>query len=324
MFKEKNQIDEKIKSAKQIDIKSYLQQRGFTFNAQNFCSSPFSRDSNWSFKYYPNTNTFFDWSKGFGGDSIKLVMVMENVGFLDAVDLLMQGQYQVYRPDYKKADKVIEEKFDVEKYITEDERECALIDEYARSRGIKRGFSYGVFFTRPSSDAVWTRNPALAFPLRDTNLKFTGIKFRRLPQGNQHRDGTKGDRFSSRGRQGFYILENIISGSYEEPVLFLIESETSANSLWEYCCEIKKSAVVISFGSVGSKFDELPKPYQNLRNKRLIIDYDGNEELYQQRVKNFAHIDAKPLKLILPKGEDINSLYSSNQMFKISNLLFNE
>ncbi len=308
-------LEARIDEARRVDLKEYLTSRGFEFNNRGFCKSPFKRDTNWSLKYYPQTNSFFDWSKGFGGDTIRLVMYMDNVDFLDAVDRLTNRQFKPYIPNYKAVDKP-DGPFDIEKYKNKNKRECLLTKEYAESRSIQRGFEYGVFFTRDSSDQKWLRNPAIMFVLRDENLNPCGIKLRKIFV-------TEGERFSSRGKQGFYILENILLDTYEEPIVFLIESETSANSLWEYCCQIRKSAIIISFGSVSNTKFELPIPYRGLKDKRLIIDFDGSEELYEQRLMNFSHLDVKPLKLILDKGQDINSLYSSKQMYKINNLLFN-
>jgi hypothetical protein len=310
--------DDLIATAKSKDLKSYLQARGFTFNRSDFCRSPFKRDTNWSFKYYPQTNTFFDWSKGWGGDTIKLVMLMENCSFADAVTHLTSSGLEPYQPNYKQIPKEVNGPFDVSKFINDNSKECELIREYAASRHIRRGFECGIFYTKNDKDE-WVRNPSVMFVLRDKNLQPCGVKFRKVVQPQPGEE-----RFSSRGVQGFYILENILSDTYDEPILFLIESESSANSLWEYCIEVKKSAVIVSFGSVGSQFEQLPIPYQNLKDKRLIIDYDGSEELYQQRLDNFKHLkEVKPLKIILPKGEDVNSLYSLKQMYKITNLLFN-
>jgi hypothetical protein len=308
-------ITAKVEAARRIDLKGYLESRGFEFNARGFCKSPFKRDTNWSFKYYPNTNTFFDWSKGFGGDTIRLVMLMDNVGFMDAVNILTKQQFKPYVANYKAVAKP-DDIFEINKFKNENKKECGLIKEYAESRSIHRGYEYGVFFTKDSQDE-WVRNPAMLFVLKDEHLRPCGIKLRKIFASGD-------ERFSSRGKQGFYILENILaSDTYQEPIVFLIESETSANSLWEYCCALRKSVVVICFGSVSNTKFELPVCYRNLKDIRLIIDYDGSEELFQQRLKQFEHLEAKPLKLILDKGEDINSLYSSKTMYKIYNLLFN-
>jgi hypothetical protein len=317
-------LAEKVKAAREVDVKAYLQKRGFEFNKSGFCKSPFKRDSNWSFKVYTNTNSFFDFSTGIGGDTIQLVRLMENCGFNEAVDLLTKGHYSVYKPIYKNIPKE-SVPFQLERYINENDTESKSIREYAASRSIRRGFECGCFFTKESDGAKWKRNPAVAFVLRDKHLGICGVKFRKIPSCISKGGSNDSDqRFSSRGTAGFYVLENILTNTYEEPILFLVESESSANSLWEYCCETNRSAVIVSFGSVGSQFDELPIPYQNLKDKRLIIDYDGSEELYQQRLENFSHLtDVKPVKIILPKGEDLNSLYSSKQMYKVTNILFN-
>jgi hypothetical protein len=128
-------------------------------------------------------------------------------------------------------------------------------------------------------------------------------------------------RFTSRGRLGWYILENIISGTYELPTLFIAESETSANSLWEHLKTLGKSCVVLSAGSVGAT-PPIPVKYSKLVDKRLIIDYDGDEDKYNERLINYkVYENIKPIKVILPKGEDLNSLYASGKINLINNLL---
>jgi hypothetical protein len=65
---------------------------------------------------------------------------------------------------------------------------------------------------------------------------------------------------------------------------------------------------------------ELPEHLQNSKIK-LIVDFDGNEKLYQERLRLYKDLGAEPIKLILPKGEDINSLFVKKQMYLIEHLL---
>src|SRR5690606_20083475 len=118
----------------------------------------------------------------------------------------------------------------------------------------------------------------------------------------------EGKRFVMRGSSGFYTLR---SGDGSDS-LWVVESETSANSLWEYCSERYKNATIISHGSV----ENIPKdiPYKEIPKKYLILDYDGNQSLYKSRLEKYNHLGLRPLKLELPKGEDINSLYCRNEI----------
>jgi len=170
----------------------------------------------------------------------------------------------------------------------------------------------GVFFTYDDATGNWKRNPAMMFIHKDESMRITGAKFRKITND--------GSRFSARGKLGFYILETECSESFYKKTVFLVESETSANSLWEFLKRKNRPAIVISTGGVSLVPDELPKAYKDLP-KKLIIDYDGNETLYNDRLKLYSHLGAKPIKLILPKGEDINSLFNLNKIDLIEYLL---
>lgn len=311
-FKEKKQL------AKDKDIVEYLNFSGISteqHGAKHFASSPFSRDSNWSFCIYPS-NTYFDWSTGYHGDIIDLVKRMESVSFVEAVDKLIENDISIYKPNYK-AQRATKRDvpFDYSKYINNSKNEIKLIDDYANGRAITDGYYHGVFFTR--NDGKWVRHPALMFLHCDVDLQPSGVKFRKVIESSDE-DGDNGPRFSARGHQGLYILENIIEDSFESPVVYLVESETSANSLWEYTKRLNKSCVVISFGGVSSAPKNIPDKYREYELK-IIIDYDGNEDLYNERLKNYSHLNGEPIKLILPKGEDINSLYCKNKINLIKN-----
>lgn len=306
-------FDNEIESARNKDILSYLVDRGLEYKCQNgriYLSSPFAPDRNWSFVIYPETNSFFDWSSGFGGDIIELVKRLESLDFIDAVKHINGTTFDIVKPRYKfyKKQDDFWKGFEYTKYLTDDEEEKQQIRDYANSRGIKSGYEYGVYFYRDGDD--WVRCPSLMFLHRDKDLSIVGAKFRKAGEKE----------FSCRGKTGFYILENFVEDTFEKPVLYLVESETSANSLWQYFKDIKRNAVVISFGGVGSIPKELPKKYMNLK-KKLIIDYDGNQELYEERLKNYEHLSAEAIEMKLPKGEDINSIYSAGNINLISNLI---
>lgn len=301
-----------VKKLKKISIQRFLENKGYVFNEDYFCSSPFSRDSNWSFKYYPETNSFFDWSKGFGGSVIDLVMSIYNCSYFQALDVLNDLDYSHYKTDVNLTQaKKYKGKFNYINYINTNEKEIAEIISYAKSRKIHRAYYCGVFFTKNDA-GDWIRNPSMMYVHVNQNLEPCGVKFRKIRPSDV--------RFSARGSQGMYILENFIK-EFDDPILYLVESESSANSLWEYSRENYRNVVVISFGSVGSKV-YIPEKYKDILDKRLIVDYDGNEELYQQRVNHFNLDNVTPIKLKLNKGEDINSLYINNQLQLYDNLIF--
>lgn len=306
----------KVLEARSKSIKDYIESMGIATRSNGsgryFCSSPFSKDTNWSFCIYP-TNTYYDWSTGKGGDIIDLVRNLEGCTFKEAVNILMNN-VRVPKVIEKPAEIAEPKKaFDYKKFITHKKDEIDAINAYAASRSITDGYECGVFFTKDEESDNWVRNPAIMFVHRDVNCEVCGVKFRKIKN-----DGK--DRFSARGKQGFYILDVVGVSSFYEKVVYLVESETSANSLWEYFKKINKPAVVISMGGVASVPQELPKQYKDLK-KFLIIDFDGNEKLYKERLSLYSHLDAEPIRLKLPKGEDINSLYNLNKIDLIEYLL---
>lgn len=315
-----------IRELPPVAIQSYLESIGVTTKAKSgkiFASSPFSRDSEWSFCIYPATNSYFDFSTGHGGNILNLVSKLNNCSFQTAREILQQGKYEKYKPNYKqyKQESKFWEDFDIEKYINTNEKDCAQIENYAKGRGITEGYVKAVFFTRNNSDSGWTRNSGIGFVHVNKFGKPCGIKIRRIKESPGSRD--QSPRFSARGVLGFYVLESHGTLQLSKlPVLYVVESESSANSLWMYLQRLNVQAVVISRGGVSSapKLDDLPEKYRYMK-KKLIIDYDGNEELYQQRLKLYEDLKAEPIKLILPKGEDINSLYVKDKIDIIDQLI---
>lgn len=304
----------------QIPIKDFLEGIGVVTRKEGsryFCSSPFSSDRNWSFCIYP-TNTYFDFSTGHGGNIINLVSRLYQLSLSEAAKQLRQGiKHEKYQPNYKKIKQTEEfwKEFKVEKYTNTDPGEIAQIRAYAESRGITDGYIPAVFFTRDRNDKSafkWRRVPALGFVHVDKHLQPCGIKLRRID--NQQ------PRFSARGNLGFYLMR--CSGNIQPDVVYIVESESSANSLWMYLREIGLNVVVVSRGGVSSapKLNDLPEELQKLP-KKLIIDYDGNEQLYNERLKLYRGLDAQPIKLILPKGEDINSLFCKGEIWKVEQML---
>lgn len=301
---------------KKISIIDYLSQRGIVGQNKNskwFCSSPFSRDTNWSFCVYPD-NKFVDYSTGKSGDIIDLVQELENCNFIQALDHLKERNYIIIQPNYKQfKSRKSKLSFEYERYLNTNKSEIQRIEDYAYSRGITSGFEYGIFFEKEKD--IWTRKPSLMFLHQSEKGEITGAKFRKI----SWKEGE--NRFSTRGTLGLYVLENIIEDSFEEPILFLVESETSTNSLWSILKKDNINSVCLSFGGIGQIPRTVPKKYKNLRLK-IIIDYDGNEELYQERIKNYVHLKGEFVKLKLNKGEDINSLFCENKTNLITNLIY--
>ncbi len=303
-----------IQNIKKYSIADYLERAGISLIRKGnkcFCSSPFSSDSNPSFAIYPS-NTFFDWSTGRHGDIIDLVMNMEDINFVDACKKITDG-------DTAKLP-VIESKVEVNtfhlaKWVNERECEIESIEQYAKLRGIETGFIPAKFYYIKE---YWERMPSVGFVHTDYNGEVCGIKMRAI-------DPLYRDRFSARGKLKYYVLDNEFNTTdAANSRVFVVESESSANSLYMLLVAYDISGAVISFGGVANIPARLPFLYEGASSKFLIIDYDGNEELYKQRLQNYSKLNLTHINLRLPKGEDINSLYTNNNHSPILTAIHNE
>lgn len=299
-----------VSKAKEISMLDYLSSCGYeptTMGSKTFFKSPFSYDNTPSLCVYRNTNTFYDWANGFGGDIIKLVMSIEEVSFVEAVEILLSGEIRMFEPTVQ--EEIADREFDLPKFLKYTDEEAFEIRSYAFKRGIRRNFTPSVFIIKDAGNFI--RRPSVGYIHRDENMETCGIKMRDI---NPYKDR----RFSARGSQKFYITTNNFFDT--EGPLYIVESESSANSLHEYLCIIKQPCTIVSFGSWSNVPKELPPTLNCIDKRKVIIDYDGNEELYSERIAKFGHLDAKEVKLELPKGEDINSLFVSGKIHKYKNL----
>lgn len=294
---------------RKISIEEYLSNRGVNVEKRGpraMCSSPLSSDSDPSFMIYP-TNTFYDWSSGKGGDIIRLVELMEGLTFLEAVDHLKGGNYEVIEKATSEGiDQTPHYEFVLAKYQSKRKEDVRAITRYAERRKVTEGYEPGVFFTK--EDGEWVSHPSMMYLHVDEEGEICGARFRKIYP--------RGKRFSSRGRLCYYILENPVEDKIER--LFLVESESSANSLWMHARAIGLSCAIVSFGGVSNIQQQLPSRYDAVKDRRLFIDYDGDEEQYQNRLNLYSHLDVRPVRLPLPKGEDFNSLYCEGNIHLIN------
>lgn len=276
-------------------VKEYLETKGFRWKRKGdlwVTNSPYKPggDSNPSFVLYPS-GVFKCYATGNAGNAVTLARHFGDdlSGISDWVPKPSPPKEPL--PGY------IPQRY-TEITLTEAER----IRTYAEGRKIYEGYTPGVWTMKDKS-----RWPSLIFPHYDENFTICGAKFRLI-------DGVNGNRMRTAGRIGFYILD---ARTTLPPTTYLIESETSANSLWEYCKQEKKSAVIISCGSVGTVPRNLPFDYP----LKKIIDFDGDEVMWKKRITKYDHLKGDNIKLKLGKGEDINSLLVSGTMYKIDFLL---
>lgn len=303
---------------KKLSITSFLSDRGLTpeesRGGRTWFSSPFSSDSSPSFVVYEKTNSFYDWANGVGGDIISLVQKLEDCTPMEAIKVLSSGNLLPIHTKYSHKKKPSNESFknfDYKKYILNSREDILEVRKYASSRKIKTDYLCGQFFEKQSDKDIndWVGIPSIMFIHRDEDFDICGVKFREInPRGKR--------RFNSRGRLCYYVLKNITT---ETPKVYIVESETSANSLLNICKEFDISCFILSVGGVHSVPDRLPEGLDEFE-RRVIIDYDGDEKLYQERIARYSHL-GEGIKIELPKEEDINSLYCKNEYQFLKELL---
>lgn len=308
--------DDDIIKAKTVDIAGFLRNNGCEVKDKghtSICSSPFSSDSTPSFVIYSSKNRFKDYSTGKGGDVVDLAQSLLGISFIEAVFMLNEEELPVWdEKTYKKKAKK-QKPFDIANYTTGHRHEIKAIDDYARLRGITHNYLHGFFSKKIGFQ--WLRFPSIMFPHEDLDGKIIGAKFRNVSHDSI--TGVMGGRFTARGSMGYYICDNFYGGiGYDT---YIVEGEANANSLCEYFEDGEVEARVISFGGVGAVPREIPNSDYGLL--FIVIDYDGDEELYQERLKQYEHFNGIPIKLELPKGEDINSLWASGNLEMLNKLL---
>jgi hypothetical protein len=309
--------DYKLEDVKKTSIRHFLTSLGHKMTSKNgrhVTNSPLQAgDTNPSFYIYPE-NTFYDWSTGIGGTIIDLIMNMYGLDFRQAIDFLGGDNPDVELVEFKPVKtKKRDIKFNIETYYCRETSNLEKVMAYMDSRLLRfNQCNAGQFFTKP--DKKWQSNVSVMFYHRDEYGNICGAKFRKIePEG-------KGDKWSSRGRLFYYVLENIICPD-TIPTVFITESETSSNSLHSYFAETgRKNYVILCFGGVHSAPDLLPLKYDWCAKRFILIDYDGSEKDYNKRIKALEHLNAKDIKLALPKGEDINSMYVKGEMEQFNNL----
>lgn len=276
-------------------VKDFLEQKGYRWKPKGdlwVTNSPYrpGGDSNPSFVLYPS-GVFKCYATGKSGNAITLAKYFNES--LEAVNDWVPKPL----PEKKPLDGYIPEQ-----YLDITFHEKCRVTHYAQKRRIHDGYMAGVWLMRGQ------RWPCMIFPHVGEEFTIIGAKLRLI-------DGEKGDRMRTIGRVGFYILDSRIAN--KPTTQYLIESETSANSLWEYLRQQNLSSIVLSSGSVGSVPKKVPFNYP----LKKIIDFDGDEPLWKQRIARYNHLGGENIKLKLRKGEDINSLWVQDESYKFDFLL---
>lgn len=311
-------MSNKINEVKKISISAYLSNLGVetdknkNSNAKTWFSSPFTSDSSPSFCVYEDTNTYFDWSSGKGGDIINLVSNINNgCNVNEAIKIITEGALlpiSFNKRIKKEVDNSKFKGFNYKKFLTRTKKSVSLIDEYAKSRGLIDNYLPGIVPIQIKKD-TYSSKECMIFVHRDEDLDICGIRARYI-------DNKLKQRFNSRGRLCYFILENIIS--YDTTV-YLTESETSSISLFYLLKECNKSFIILCFGGVNNAPIKIPDSMSDFEIK-VIIDYDGDEDKYNKRIEPYLKF-GNDIKIPLDKGEDINSLYTKGRKKELLNYL---
>lgn len=298
-----NWVEDMKREVKAMSIASFLRQHGLTekkMGKRSFFLSPISGESNPSLLVNAD-NTFYDFSSNVGGDIISLVRHMWGTDFIGALNLLSGKEIAPYSPPERKKVERLPRSFSIERYLCDDPTCNMLTKHYLNGRRIKRWYQYGHFYAGSMVGGA-------LFPHYDTSGKLVGCKIRNSSTIGRkwHFDGS---------REGAYVID--CSRPYAfSTTLYISESETSSNSLAEVLMEYGKSGVVVSFGAwtgISSNVEKWESYFSNFDQRKIVIDYDGSEEKFRERIKLYEAVEGDYVKMLLPKGEDVNSLYAKGK-----------
>ena len=306
-------MNDNLKNAKDKDIIEFLEMRGSTFKRQGgamVCSSPFSSDSTPSFYVYPE-NRFKCYSTGRHGDVVNLVQELIGVGFQEAMKHLNANDVPKF--EAQKYAKYIKKRkpFVLDNFIVNNIKESLQVDKYANSRRITNNYERCFYYVFNEVTNEFDRKLAMGFVHTSPDGEIIGCKMRNI-------DKVDPARYTMRGRVSLYIID---VSTLDMPKLFVVEGEANANSLAEFFKEKNYSAIVVSLGGVGTVFALHDIPQFNSMDKLIVIDWDGDEELYNERLEMYKDIKGEEINLMLDKGVDINSLYIDKDYVTLENLL---
>lgn len=302
-----------------VPISIFLESEGISLTRRGdrwTCNSPLTNEKNPSFVIYPE-NKFYCFSSGTGGDIISLVMLMRDVRFMDSIRILLNiyDNEGFDESKFDSSDMSHEKyygKFELKSYVTSLQKDIDEIDTYASSRGFLPDTYLHCAYKEPVQiglSAKFVKVLGIGFPQIDHYGNVCGVKMRLVSKNK------KGEfsRFNQRGKPGFYLLKNIVDES-KDPTVYIVESETSASSFHAYAVKKKMNTIIISFGGINQVPNSLPFKWEYLEKRILIIDFDGDKELWEKRINNFVHLNAEPLKIETVKGEDLGTLSRSGEI----------
>jgi hypothetical protein len=289
---------DRVERARAVSIAALLEAAGHELRAVGtvlMCRSPLSLDKTPSFCIFPE-NRFRCFSSGEKGDVIDLFMKLKGCDFPAALEGLLDPAAGLAeaapRPIVSARPRPV---FRPAEHLWASPSEKVAIGAYAASRGLSMGYreAHVRVWTQ---DTGWWRTPALGFVHRNATGQVCGVKLRSTDPGFP-------GRYRMRGEAGLFGLAHVLR---EAPVLFVVESEINACSLFQVLHGLCLSFVVVSSGSV-STLPALEGWLLDLEGY-LLIDYDGDSRAWAERCARYAPLGLVPLLLPLPKGEDLNTL----------------
>lgn len=297
---------------KSYSIIEYLEgkgNKGKKKGSQYYFFSPWGERSR-SLAVHPSRNVFFDFSTGEHGDIVDLVRNYEGCSFVDALSLLKSGTISKTEVEYsEEEEEAMPNVISVPSRLSRDWLECKKVKEYANSRSIFRDYVVAKYY-KDSPRA------GLGFIHRDIYLRPTGIRIRSVEDG--------GLRWFMYGDTGFYIIRSSFvkkNGYNNDTITIISESETSSNSLFEFLDAFDMNFIVFCIGGISTIPTQLPVEYEGLKNRHIVIDYDGSEEKYNQRIERFKHLNANAIKITTDKGEDINFLLNEKRYSRLYGII---
>lgn len=283
---------------KDIPIRDIISQ--YTEIKKNKAKCIFHSDSKPSLQIYEDTNTWFCWVCGVGGDVIKFIELAENVDFIEAIKKLtgednIQFNYKINYNHLSSKDliEIIDELKDMEQESIFDER---LVEEYARKQHkylLEQGYEkstleyFKVGFCYDNSEL----HNRITFAWYSVDNKLVGIVGRDVTNKSDIKYIAK------RGSQKQNHLFNLNNAKYHaHNGLILVEDEKSVMRLYQFGF---KNAVALGNSSLNGRKWLLRK----FTNKvYLALDNDRAGKLATKKIER----ELKPLMITeiieLPKG----------------------
>jgi DNA primase len=291
-----------------LSMPTVLGHYGLQPNRNEMLACPFHEDKKPSMRVYPETNTVYCFAgscKVSNLDVIDFIMQMDgsskHVAILKAKALI--GEQPVTLP----VPEVVKESTPAQDFIAQYQEYRAALQRsktaqaYCTGRGLKWDrYEMGYKSTSAKASAdKWGRG-CLLFPLRNEAGKISGF-YGRAIKGNGH--------YYQRNRSGLYPRYPLA----DTRTLILTESIIDAQVLRQEELPLEVYTILALYGTNGLTDEHRAAIRQLPQLEEIILALDGDEAGHQatEEVSKTLYSDLPGIKistLVLPEGEDINSL----------------